>query len=343
MKQRMHGVGSLVPRRLATLAFVLRSIGDAHAQASGPRRTRSKRRSAKHWPITLGLRHCTRRSEPRRRAWTRRGRRLLPDAGVSAQLNRSTGNTVPGAFFPARRLRPDRGAATRQDIRRRGMADRRECLGELGRALDRASGRRHRCRARRAHARHRRQPTRGGSRSLTAPPMRSSVLLEAQETVRAATANVDRAQVLVAMTKPLVDQSLRPGVELARAEAELAERADAARARRAGARGTTRAARRGGRPTQALRVEMRAGATPATSSTDVARCPRPCESPTIPTSFKLRQPRRRSARRAASSTSSTCRGVDLVAALWVARQRPASTARARVSSPTSRTGRPARS
>jgi outer membrane protein TolC len=48
------------------------------------------------------------------------------------------------------------------------------------------------------------------------------LLLEAQEAVRAAKANVERAQVLVTMTKPLVDQSLRPGVDLARADAELA-------------------------------------------------------------------------------------------------------------------------
>jgi outer membrane protein len=48
------------------------------------------------------------------------------------------------------------------------------------------------------------------------------LLLEAQESVRAAKASVDRASVLVTMTKPLVDQSLRPGVDVARAEAELA-------------------------------------------------------------------------------------------------------------------------
>jgi outer membrane protein TolC len=47
-------------------------------------------------------------------------------------------------------------------------------------------------------------------------------LLEAQEAARAAQAAADRADTLVKMTRPLVDQSLRPGVDLARAEAELA-------------------------------------------------------------------------------------------------------------------------
>jgi outer membrane protein TolC len=48
------------------------------------------------------------------------------------------------------------------------------------------------------------------------------VLLEAEEAVRAVASNVERAQVLVTATKPLVTQSLRPGVDEARAEAELA-------------------------------------------------------------------------------------------------------------------------
>src|SRR5207247_4382085 len=47
-------------------------------------------------------------------------------------------------------------------------------------------------------------------------------LAAAQETVRAAQAGVDRANVLVRSVRALVDAQLRPGAELSRAEAELA-------------------------------------------------------------------------------------------------------------------------
>lgn len=48
------------------------------------------------------------------------------------------------------------------------------------------------------------------------------VLLAAQEAARAAQANVDRWEVLTRSVKTLVDQQLRPGVDLSRAEAEFA-------------------------------------------------------------------------------------------------------------------------
>ena len=48
------------------------------------------------------------------------------------------------------------------------------------------------------------------------------VLVAAQEAERAARANVERWEVLAGLVKPLVDQQLRPGVDLSRAEAELA-------------------------------------------------------------------------------------------------------------------------
>ena len=47
-------------------------------------------------------------------------------------------------------------------------------------------------------------------------------LVAAQETVRAAQAGVDRAEVLVRSVRSLVDAQLRPGAEASRAEAELA-------------------------------------------------------------------------------------------------------------------------
>jgi len=48
------------------------------------------------------------------------------------------------------------------------------------------------------------------------------VLVAAEESARAAGANVERWNVFAQSVKPLVDQALRPGVDLSRAEAELA-------------------------------------------------------------------------------------------------------------------------
>src|SRR5438093_3281358 len=59
-------------------------------------------------------------------------------------------------------------------------------------------------------------------------------LAAAQETVRAAQAGVDRAEVLVRSVRSLVDAQLRPGAEASRAEAELAAaRTQVARAQQA--------------------------------------------------------------------------------------------------------------
>jgi outer membrane protein TolC len=48
------------------------------------------------------------------------------------------------------------------------------------------------------------------------------LVLEAQETQRSARASLNRAEILATVTKALVTQSLRPGADAARAEAELA-------------------------------------------------------------------------------------------------------------------------
>jgi outer membrane protein len=145
---------------------------------------------------------------------------FLPQAGLSAQLNRSTGNTAPGTFFPASGFPAIAGPA-------------------LGRTLDGgtwqtgvsvwagwdvlsfsrqaasvdvslAGG----AQAEAATAARRLEVAYGAADAFLR-------LLEADQAVKAAQASVDRAQVFAAMVKPLVDQSLRPGVDIARADAEL--------------------------------------------------------------------------------------------------------------------------
>jgi outer membrane protein len=145
----------------------------------------------------------------------------LPRAGVSAQLNRSTGNTPPGTFYPTTGFPPISGAPRGRTLDdgswQTGVSAWATwdvlSLARQAAALDVALAARAETTAV-MDARRLEIAYRAADDFL--------LLLEAQETVRAARASVDRATVLVTMTKPLVDQSLRPGVELARAEAELA-------------------------------------------------------------------------------------------------------------------------
>jgi outer membrane protein TolC len=146
---------------------------------------------------------------------------LLPDAGLSAELNRSTGNTAPGAFFYAPGFVPvagaPRGKTLDAGVWQTGVSLWASwdvlSLARQAAAIDVALA-----------GRSESQAATNAQRLEVAYRAADAFLLvlEAQETVRAASANVDRAQVLVTMTKPLVDQNLRPGVDLARAQAELA-------------------------------------------------------------------------------------------------------------------------
>jgi outer membrane protein len=145
----------------------------------------------------------------------------LPSAGVSAQLNRSTGNTPPGAFYPTTGFPPISGAPRGRTLDEGSWQTGASLwatwdvlsVARQAAALDVAL-------AARAEA------TAAIDAQRLDVAYRAAdaflLLLEAQEAVRAAKAGVDRATVLVTMTKPLVDQSLRPGVDVARAEAELA-------------------------------------------------------------------------------------------------------------------------
>ena len=147
--------------------------------------------------------------------------RELPSVGVSAQINRSTGNTPPGAFFPTPGFPPISGAPRGKSFDG-GSWQTGAALwatwdvlsfARQAAAVDVALASRSEAAAAES-ARHLDVGYRAADAFL--------LLLEAQETVRAAGASVGRAQVLVTMTKPLVDANLRPGADAARADAELA-------------------------------------------------------------------------------------------------------------------------
>jgi outer membrane protein TolC len=147
--------------------------------------------------------------------------RELPAVGVSAQINRSTGNTPPGAFF----LTP--GMPLISGAPRGKTLDSGEWQTGAGvwaswdaLALVRQAAAVDVALAGRTES----EAAISAGRLEVAYRAADAFLLlvEAQETVRAASASVDRAQVVVTMTKPLVEQTLRPGVDAARAEAELA-------------------------------------------------------------------------------------------------------------------------
>jgi outer membrane protein TolC len=147
--------------------------------------------------------------------------RLLPSLGVSAEINRSTGNTPPGAFFPAPGFIPISGAPRGKTLDsgewQTGVAVWAGwdvlSLARQAAAIDVALAVRSQASAA-LDAQRLQVAYQAGDAFL--------VLLEAEEAVRAVATNVQRAQVLVTATRPLVAQSLRPGVDEARAEAELA-------------------------------------------------------------------------------------------------------------------------
>ena len=146
---------------------------------------------------------------------------LLPDVSIVAQLNRGTGNVVPGPLFslpeipnvsgPPRGRTFDSGvfgsavgAGASWDILllERQMATVDAALAEEGRA----------------------------EAAIAAlkldvefnAAVRFLTTLSRGEVVRAARAGVDRDRVFVQIVKVLTDQTLRPGVDLSRARAELA-------------------------------------------------------------------------------------------------------------------------
>ena len=145
----------------------------------------------------------------------------LPDVGVSAQLNRSTGNTVPGAFFATAGFAPiagpTRGKSLDEGVWQTGASLWATwdvlSLTRQAAAIDVALA--SRVEASAATSARRLEVAYRAADAFV-------VLLEAQEAMRAARASLDRAQVLSTVTRSLVEQALRPGADGARADAELA-------------------------------------------------------------------------------------------------------------------------
>jgi outer membrane protein TolC len=145
----------------------------------------------------------------------------LPSVGVGVQVNRSTGNTAPGAFFPQTGFLPVAGPVRGKSIDEGAW----QTGVSLWASYDVLNFARQSAIVGVASAAHVEATAETEVRKLDIAYRAADAfvrLLEAQETVRAAKANVDRAQSVATVVKPLVDQNLRPGADAARAEAELA-------------------------------------------------------------------------------------------------------------------------
>ena len=150
--------------------------------------------------------------------------RLWPAVGVSGEINRSTGNTPPGTFYPAPGFVPISGALRGKSLDAGSWQTGASLwadwdvlsLARQAAAIDLALATRNQANA-----------TTDAERLQIAYQAADAFLLvlEAKEAVRAVGVNVQRAEVLVAATKPLVVANLRPGVDAARADAELANAA----------------------------------------------------------------------------------------------------------------------
>jgi outer membrane protein TolC len=236
----------------------------------------------------------------------------LPDMGVSAQLNRSTGNTVPGAFFLMPGFvpisGPTRGKSLDEGVWQTGASlwSRWDVLSltRQAAAIDVALANRMETSAA-TSARRLETAYRAADAFI--------VLLEAQEAVRAARVSVDRAQVLSTVTKSLVDQSLRPGADGARADAELAA-AQTALARAEQARDVRRAllAEAVGNP--ALHAEGVPGGLLASTDGIAARAAIP--SPAHPDIVQTDAVVRRTSEAQRLVAVEYLPRIDLVAALW---------------------------
>ena len=145
----------------------------------------------------------------------------LPGIGISAEINRSTGNTVPGTFFPLTGF-PTISGQTRG---RKFDGGTFQTGASLWATWDVTSIAREAAQVDFALA--------GSDEARAATSVRRLevafgaadaylVSLEADETVKGAKAGVERGRVFATIVKSLVAQDLRPGVDAARADAELA-------------------------------------------------------------------------------------------------------------------------
>ena len=207
-------------RRLVATACVMATVGLASAQNAPSEMSIEQAISyaLAHHP-SLRARAALDRAAEARTSEARSG--LLPDLDLSLQLNRATGNVLQGALFSMRNIpsvsgppRPsqfDSGVfGTAAGI---GMSwdviglERRMTLVDLALAEQSRTG---------AGTDVRRLEV-----AFTVADRYLNTASRA-ETVTAARATVERAKVFATIVKALVDQSLRPGVDLSRAQAELA-------------------------------------------------------------------------------------------------------------------------
>jgi outer membrane protein len=146
----------------------------------------------------------------------------LPAAGVSGEINRSTSNNMSGTFFPVQGFPSISGTTTTKSL---DVPSTWQTGVSLWASWDILSLARQAANVDVALAqRHVASAQLDVERLEVAWNAADAflLLLEADEAVRAQRAGVERAETIVNMTKPLVEQTLRPGVDLARAQAELA-------------------------------------------------------------------------------------------------------------------------
>jgi outer membrane protein len=145
----------------------------------------------------------------------------LPAIGVSAEINRSTGNTVPGTFFPLAGFPTISGSPRGRSFDGGTF----QTGASLWASWDVTSIAREAAQVDYALAGSSEARARTSARRLEVAFGAADgylVVLEARETVRAAKAGVERGRVFATIVKSLVAQTLKPGVDAARADAELA-------------------------------------------------------------------------------------------------------------------------
>jgi outer membrane protein TolC len=145
----------------------------------------------------------------------------LPDLGVTAELNRSSSNAVAGSFFPAPGFPLVSGAPKSRSL----DAGVFQSGVSVWATWDVTSFVRQSAAVDVAGAERTSAAAASADRKLAVEVAVADAflgLVAAHEAVNAARASVNRARVLTSTVQPLVEQQLRPGVDAARAQAELA-------------------------------------------------------------------------------------------------------------------------
>ena len=147
--------------------------------------------------------------------------RKLPDVGVSLQVNRSTGNTVPGAFLPQTGFVPIAGAPRGRTF----DGGEWQTGGSVWASWDVLSLVRQAAAVDVALAAKREAEIGTSARRFEVAYAVADAYLNvlgAEETVKAMHAYVERTRVFAGIVKTLVAQELRPGADAARVDAEIA-------------------------------------------------------------------------------------------------------------------------